>query len=60
MSVYYEEGAGDMDAKDHVAMRREQRLRKGIDHESVFTKNIGKFEKHTKVIRKNLIHLVVL
>ena len=46
MSVYYEEGAGDKDARDMMTMRREVRRREGHCDPNAL---IGKFETHTKV-----------
>ena len=54
MSVYYEPGGGDKDARDMVTMRRETRRRSGrqflhwMDDET-FEAGIGKFERHSKV-----------
>ena len=54
MSVYYEPGGGNKDARDMVTMRRETRRRSGrqflhrMDDET-FEAGIGKFERHSKV-----------
>ena len=37
MSVYYEEGAGDKDARDYVTMRQEKRRRDGIEETDRFS-----------------------
>ncbi len=52
MSEYYEPGTGDRDARDFITIRREERRRGGLAterEESLFSADIGKFEKHTKV-----------
>ena len=54
MSVYYEPGSGDKDARDMVTMRRETRRRSGrqFPHnadDETFEAGIGKFERHSKV-----------
>ncbi|KAM4794968.1 G patch domain-containing protein 3-like isoform 1-T2 [Rhinophrynus dorsalis] len=47
MSGYYEEGAGDKDARDYLKMRLEDRRRNGMEStEEQY--NLGQFEKHTK------------
>ncbi|XP_072317111.1 G patch domain-containing protein 3 [Eucyclogobius newberryi] len=48
MSVYYDKDAGDMDARDFVRMRYENRLRDGLEDGSDQGQSIGKFEKFTK------------
>lgn len=37
MSAYYEEGAGDQDARDFLKMRQEKRRREGIEDTDRFT-----------------------
>ncbi|KAK3582949.1 hypothetical protein CHS0354_019955 [Potamilus streckersoni] len=37
MSTYYEEGAGDKDARDYLAIRQEQRRRAGLENTDRFT-----------------------
>ena len=37
MSVYYEEGVGDKDARDYVTMRQEKRRRDGIEETDRFS-----------------------
>lgn len=54
MSVYYEEDGGDMDARDSVAMRREKRLRLGLDDDSCSSRT-GAFERHTKGVGRRLL-----
>ena len=49
MSVYYDPQAGDMDSRDFVRIRQEQRRRHGEEETDRYTAGIGKFEKHTKV-----------
>ena len=48
MSGYYEPGSGDMDGRDLIQIRRDQRRRDGIEDEDGSIAGIGKFEKHTK------------
>nr|XP_022337295.1 G patch domain-containing protein 3-like [Crassostrea virginica] len=70
MSVYYEEGAGDKDARDHVTMRQEKRRRDGKEATDRFTvgfgrkrkiqtpqkkHRIGKFESHTKGVGRKIL-----
>uniref|UniRef100_UPI00358F4D48 G patch domain-containing protein 3 n=1 Tax=Myxine glutinosa TaxID=7769 RepID=UPI00358F4D48 len=47
MSIYYEEGGGDYDARDYLALRRERRCRAGKS-DSVQNTQRGEFERHTK------------
>ena len=49
MSVYYESGAGDKDARDFVAMREEAMLRSGQKDPVIEKGDIGQFEKFSKV-----------
>ena len=49
MSIYEDPEAGDKDARDYIAMRREKRIRDGTDPTDLPKTGIGKFEKHTKV-----------
>lgn len=49
MSVYYEPGAGDKDARDFVAMREEAMLRSGQKAPVIDKTGIGQFEKFSKV-----------
>lgn len=42
---------GDMDARDFVRMRREKRLREGLEDVSGHNQSIGSFERFTKVRR---------
>ncbi|XP_033747313.1 LOW QUALITY PROTEIN: G patch domain-containing protein 3-like [Pecten maximus] len=42
MSIYYEEGAGDKDARDYVTMRQETRRRDGVEHTDRFSAGIAK------------------
>lgn len=44
--------AGDKDARDSVRMRLEQRLRDGQEDGSVVERQVGTFERHTKVSRR--------
>ncbi|XP_076369388.1 G patch domain-containing protein 3-like [Tachypleus tridentatus] len=55
MAGYYEPGAGDKDARDFLQMRRETRLRNGIDDDDDFNRKIGFFENHTKGIGRRLM-----
>ncbi|XP_013774775.1 G patch domain-containing protein 3-like [Limulus polyphemus] len=57
MAGYYEPGAGDKDALDFLQMRRETRLRNGIDDDDdeTFNTKIGFFENHTKGIGRRLM-----
>ncbi|KAM9852445.1 G patch domain-containing protein 3 [Aulostomus maculatus] len=48
MSVYYDKDGGDMDARDYVQMRYENRLREGLEGRSRHTQTIGSFERFTK------------
>ena len=50
-SEYFEEGAGDLDARAAASMRKFDDLYSGKRHESVF----GGFEKHTKGIGRKLM-----
>lgn len=52
MSEYTQAGSGDMDARDFIQMRKEDRLRNDIarlEEISAFDKPIGTFERHTRV-----------
>ena len=49
MSVYYEPGAGDKDARDFVTMREEAMLRSGRKDPVIDKTCIGQFEKFSKV-----------
>ena len=52
MSVYYEAGGGDKDARDMLTMRREGRRRTGrqfLHDDKIFESGIGKFERYSKV-----------
>ena len=49
MSVYYEPGAGDKDARDFVTMREEAMLRSGRKAPVIDKTCIGQFEKFSKV-----------
>ncbi|XP_062583065.1 G patch domain-containing protein 3-like [Saccostrea cucullata] len=70
MSVYYEDGAGDKDARDHVTMRQEKRRRDGEEATDRFTvgigrkrklrvpkedHKIGRFESHTKGVGRKIL-----
>ncbi|XP_071496891.1 G patch domain-containing protein 3-like [Diadema antillarum] len=57
MSIYYDEHGGDKDARDSVAMRRMERMKRGLEDTSVFEKEdrIGRFEKHTKGIGRKVL-----
>ncbi|NXY09250.1 GPTC3 protein, partial [Pteruthius melanotis] len=48
MSIYYDKGGGDKDARDSVQMRLERRLRDGLEDGSVAEQRLGTFERHTK------------
>ncbi|KAI1894935.1 hypothetical protein AGOR_G00120880 [Albula goreensis] len=55
MSVYYDKDGGDMDARDYVQMRRERRLREGLEEVSVQQQPIGNFERFTKGVGRRLM-----
>ncbi|XP_034409991.1 G patch domain-containing protein 3 [Cyclopterus lumpus] len=55
MSVYYDKDGGDMDARDYVRMRYEQRLREGLEDGSGHSQSIGGFEKFTKGFGRRLM-----
>ncbi|XP_069136117.1 G patch domain-containing protein 3-like [Argopecten irradians] len=42
MSIYYEEGVGDKDARDYVTMRQETRRRDGVEDTDRFSAGIAK------------------
>ncbi|OWF42234.1 G patch domain-containing protein 3 [Mizuhopecten yessoensis] len=42
MSIYYEKGAGDKDARDYVTMRQETRRRDGVEQTDRFSAGIAK------------------
>lgn len=46
---------GDKDERDSLDMRRMERMKRGLEDTSVFEKRIGKFEKHTKVLKGHFI-----
>ncbi|XP_036204683.1 G patch domain-containing protein 3 isoform X2 [Myotis myotis] len=52
MSVYYDRDGGDKDARDSVQMRLERRRRDGQEDSSVTECQVGTFERHTKVPRR--------
>ena len=49
MEIYTDPTGGDMDARDFMEMRQEQRRRKGIVDKELDPNHIGQFERHTKV-----------
>ncbi|XP_007425926.2 G patch domain-containing protein 3 [Python bivittatus] len=55
MSIYYEKGGGDKDARDLVQIRFEQRLWDGLEDGSVLGQRIGNFEKYTKGIGRKVM-----
>ncbi|KAK6190941.1 hypothetical protein SNE40_002701 [Patella caerulea] len=56
MSGYYEDGAGDKDARDLITMRQEKRRRDGIASRDRFLEEkIGKFEKFTKGVGRKIM-----
>ncbi|XP_076869431.1 G patch domain-containing protein 3 [Brachyhypopomus gauderio] len=54
MSVYYDKDGGDMDSRDYVRMRYENRLREGLEDRSSQQK-IGTFEKFTKGVGRRVM-----
>lgn len=46
---FFSPDGGDKDARDLMQMRLEQRLRDGLEDESIAGQRIGTFEKYTKV-----------
>ncbi|XP_034467343.1 G patch domain-containing protein 3 [Hippoglossus hippoglossus] len=55
MSVYYDKDGGDMDSRDYVRMRYENRLRDGLEDGSGSSQSIGKFERFTKGFGRRLM-----
>ncbi|CAL1611504.1 unnamed protein product [Knipowitschia caucasica] len=55
MSVYYDKDGGDMDSRDFVQMRFEQRRRDGLEDAADEGQAIGKFEKFTKGFGRRLM-----
>ncbi|XP_038141450.1 G patch domain-containing protein 3 [Cyprinodon tularosa] len=55
MSVYYDKDGGDMDARDYIKMRYEQRLREGVEDGSGHNQSIGSFERFTKGFGRRLM-----
>ncbi|KYO37059.1 G patch domain-containing protein 3 [Alligator mississippiensis] len=55
MSIYYDQDGGDKDARDLMQMRLEQRLRDGLEDESIAGQRIGTFEKYTKGIGRKVL-----
>ncbi|XP_028837033.1 G patch domain-containing protein 3 [Denticeps clupeoides] len=55
MGVYYDKDGGDMDARDYVDMRRERRLREGLQEPSYNLNKIGSFEKFTKGVGRRVM-----
>ncbi|XP_070691695.1 G patch domain-containing protein 3 [Pempheris klunzingeri] len=55
MSVYYDKDGGDMDARDYVRMRYENRLREGLEDRSGHCQSIGSFERFTKGFGRRLM-----
>ena len=47
MSGYYEEGAGDKDARDYLTIRQEKRRRDGIEATDRFTAGLSSFTLFT-------------
>ncbi|TSK20080.1 G patch domain-containing protein 3 [Bagarius yarrelli] len=54
MSVYYENDGGDMDSRDYVRMRHEQRLRDGTE-QKIHQQRIGTFERFTKGMGRRMM-----
>ncbi|KAL3857176.1 hypothetical protein ACJMK2_011869 [Sinanodonta woodiana] len=48
MSAYYEEGAGDKDARDFLTIRQEQRRRAGYENTDRFTSGVAKRKNKTQ------------
>ncbi|XP_058409316.1 G patch domain-containing protein 3 [Diceros bicornis minor] len=55
MSVYYNRGGGDKDARDSVQMRLERRLRDGQEDGCMIERQVGTFERHTKGIGRKVM-----
>nr|XP_020504635.1 G patch domain-containing protein 3 [Labrus bergylta] len=55
MSVYYDKDGGDMDARDYVRMRYENRLREGLGDRAGHSQSIGNFERFTKGFGRRLM-----
>ncbi|XP_068995944.1 G patch domain-containing protein 3 [Embiotoca jacksoni] len=55
MSVYYDKDGGDMDARDYVRMRYENRLREGLEDGSGHNQAIGSFERFTKGVGRRVM-----
>ncbi|XP_036829893.1 G patch domain-containing protein 3 isoform X2 [Oncorhynchus mykiss] len=56
MSVYYDKDGGDMDSRDYVRMRYENRLREGLeDRSGGQDQPIGNFEKFTKGVGRRVM-----
>ncbi|TRY53644.1 hypothetical protein DNTS_012867, partial [Danionella cerebrum] len=45
MSIYYDKDGGDMDARDFIRMRSEQRLRDGLDKQKGAQHSIGRSQR---------------
>ena len=71
MSGYYDDGAGDKDARDYITMRQDTRRRDGIESTDRFTcgiakrttkqqgaqtiPKIGKFEQYSKGVGRKIM-----
>nr|XP_055067572.1 G patch domain-containing protein 3 [Misgurnus anguillicaudatus] len=55
MSVYYDKDGGDMDSRDYVRMRSENRLREGLEGLPGRQQKIGSFERFTKGVGRRVM-----
>ncbi|KAM6967867.1 G patch domain-containing protein 3 [Aplochiton taeniatus] len=55
MGVYYNKDGGDMDSRDYVRMRYENRMREGLENRSGHDQPIGNFERFTKGVGRHVM-----